>query len=220
MLIKPLGYWKGGPLGYWKGGPFQGLRIDSSLAHWNELSKETHMLTQQEILLWRWGAPGQGNPGEHCCQAAHSLGFYSHVGSFPDCLWPIVLLVLIYGPIQGSSWGHTHLFVRWFLAQEFLRSWCVYAKSLQSCLTLCDPVDCSLPGSSVHGILHTGILERVTISFSRGSYRPRDLTRVSYSSCIGGQVLYHCVTWEALGQYYGLMSPPSYWPLPDSPGWW
>ena len=43
---------------------------------------------------------------------------------------------------------------------------CAYAKSLQSCLTLCDPVDCSPPGSSVHGILQARILEWVAISFS------------------------------------------------------
>ena len=41
----------------------------------------------------------------------------------------------------------------------------------QSCPTLCDPVDCSLPGFSVHGILQARILEWVTISFSRGSSR-------------------------------------------------
>ena len=44
----------------------------------------------------------------------------------------------------------------------------------QSCLTLCDPMDCSLPGSSVHGILQARILEWVAISFSRGSSQPRD----------------------------------------------
>ena len=42
---------------------------------------------------------------------------------------------------------------------------CMYAKSLQSCPTLCDPVDCSLPGSSVHGILQPRIHEYVAISF-------------------------------------------------------
>ena len=46
----------------------------------------------------------------------------------------------------------------------------------QSCLTLCDPVDCSLPGSSVHGIFQARILEWVAISFSRGSSWPRDQT--------------------------------------------
>ena len=50
----------------------------------------------------------------------------------------------------------------------------------QLCLTLCNPVDCSLPGSSIHGILQARILEWVAISFSRGSSRPRDRTRVSH----------------------------------------
>ena len=49
----------------------------------------------------------------------------------------------------------------------------------QSCPTLCDPMDCSLPGSSVHGILQARILEWVAIFFSRGSSRPRDQTQVS-----------------------------------------
>ena len=40
--------------------------------------------------------------------------------------------------------------------------------------TLCDPVDCSLPGSSVHGILQARILEWAAIPFSRGSFQPRD----------------------------------------------
>ena len=49
----------------------------------------------------------------------------------------------------------------------------------QLCPTLCDPMNCSLPGSSVHGIFHARILEWVAISFSRGSSRPSDQTRVS-----------------------------------------
>ena len=49
----------------------------------------------------------------------------------------------------------------------------------QSCPTLCDPINCSPPGSSVHGILQASILEGVAISFSRGSFWPRDRTWVS-----------------------------------------
>ena len=49
----------------------------------------------------------------------------------------------------------------------------------QSCLTLCDPMDCSLPGSSVHGIFQAIVLKRIAISFSRGSSRLRDRTQVS-----------------------------------------
>ena len=52
----------------------------------------------------------------------------------------------------------------------------------QSCPTLCHPMDCSPPGSSVHGIFQARILEQVAISYSRGSSQSRDQTRVS---CIG-----------------------------------
>ena len=49
----------------------------------------------------------------------------------------------------------------------------------QSCLTFCDPIDCSLPGSFVHGIFQAIVLEWIAISFSRGSSQPRARTRVS-----------------------------------------
>ena len=54
----------------------------------------------------------------------------------------------------------------------------------QSCPTLCNPMDCSLPVSSAHGISLARVLEWVAISFSRGSSRPRDRTWVS---CIAGR---------------------------------
>ena len=58
----------------------------------------------------------------------------------------------------------------------------------QSCLTLCDPMDCSLPGSSLHGIPQIRILEWVAIPFSRGSSQSRDWTRV-FLHC--RPILYH-----------------------------
>ena len=62
----------------------------------------------------------------------------------------------------------------------------------QSCPILCDPMDCSPPGSSVHGDSgYWRILEWVAMLFSRGSSQPRDRTHVSNVSCIGRQVLYH-----------------------------
>ena len=60
----------------------------------------------------------------------------------------------------------------------------------QSCSTLCDPMACSLPGSSVHEILQERVLEWIAISFSRGSSLPRDWTRVSCISCTVKQILY------------------------------
>ena len=55
---------------------------------------------------------------------------------------------------------------------------CVYMLVTQSCLILCDPIDRSLPGSSVHRILQARILEWVAIPFSRGSSWPKDWTQV------------------------------------------
>ena len=57
-----------------------------------------------------------------------------------------------------------------------------YVKVTHSCPTLCDPMCCSLPGSSVHGIFHSRILEWVSIAFSRGCFQPRDWTQVTHIS--------------------------------------
>ena len=59
------------------------------------------------------------------------------------------------------------------------------AKSLQSCPTLCDPMDCSPPGTVVHGILQARTLEWVAISYAKGSSQPRNRTLVS---CISGRL--------------------------------
>ena len=59
------------------------------------------------------------------------------------------------------------------------------------CPTVCNPTDCSLPDSSVHGISQARILEWVAISYSRGSSPPRDWTSISYVSHPGRQILYH-----------------------------
>ena len=92
---------------------------------------------------------------------------------FPSFCWLSVLLV--------------HL----FLIFKSHVCMCVCAKLLQLCLTLCNSVDHSPPGSSVHGILQASTLEWVATSSSRGSFWPRDRTLTSYISCIGRQVLYH-----------------------------
>ena len=65
------------------------------------------------------------------------------------------------------------------------------AKSLQPSLTLCNPMDHSLPGSSVYGILLGRVLEWIAMPSSRGPSLPRDHARVSYISCFGRHVLYH-----------------------------
>ena len=89
--------------GFRKGDPFQGPRVGSYLTLRNELSKETHELTKQEVLLGRapgWRAVEQGSPGEWLCHKAHSLGFHCNGISF----WAVF----------GRSWlrvlsGSTHV---------------------------------------------------------------------------------------------------------------
>ena len=63
------------------------------------------------------------------------------------------------------SLGETNL-----ISPGLIRDVCACAQSLQPCLTLCDPMDCSLQGSSVHGILQARILEWIAISSSRGIF--------------------------------------------------
>ena len=78
------------------------------------------------------------------------------------------------------------------------------AKSLQSCPTLCNPMECSLPGSAVHRIIQARILEWVVVPISRGSSQPRYQTQVA---CIEGGFLTIWATWEVpSNQYPGLIS--------------
>ena len=58
--------------------------------------------------------------------------------------------------------------------------------SLQSCLTLCDPMECSLPDCSVHGILQARIPEWAAMHSFRGSSQPKDQTHISCRSCTAG----------------------------------
>ena len=74
-----------------------------------------------------------------------------------------------------------YLLISWL---QSLSQWSLWnlakVKVARLCLTLCDPMDCSLPGSSVHGILQARILEWIAVPFSRGSSQPRHWTQVSH----------------------------------------
>ena len=69
--------------------------------------------------------------------------------------------------------------------------------SLSHCPTLCDPLDWSPPGSSVHGDCPGKTAGALAVSFSRGSSQPRDHTHVSHIACMGRWILYYCLTSEA-----------------------
>ena len=81
----------------------------------------------------------------------------------------------------------------------------------QSCPTLCDPMDCSPPGSSVHGILPARILEWVAMPFSRASSQPRDQTQVS---CTAGRFFTIWAIREALAMVTVIKNDfPSLWEI-------
>ena len=91
------------------------------------------------------------------------------------------------------SWGGSHSTSSWpqgwtsrpnesdILCSQYSHNiYCMkWSEVAQSCPTLCDPMDCSPPGSSIHGIFQARVLEWVAISFSRRSSQPRNWTRVS-----------------------------------------
>ena len=81
------------------------------------------------------------------------------------------------------------------ITKFWLKVYTGYALVNESCLTLCNPMDCSPSGSSVHGIFQARILEWVAIFFYRGSSQSRAQTCIS---CTGRRILYHCSMWEAL----------------------
>ena len=82
-------------------------------------------------------------------------------------------------PLGGEFWQCVvHWRREWQTTSVFL-PWEPHSEVVQSCLTLCDPMDCSLSGSSVHGILQARILEWVAMLSSRGSYQPRNRTLIS-----------------------------------------
>ena len=109
--------------------------------------------------------------------------------------------------MDAATWicaGRESIFiynVLWLsLLSKNYSSVCVYVPvCAQSCLTLCNPMDCdpSECGSSVHGIFQARILEWVATSSSTESFWTRDQTHVSWISYIGRQILYPYATWEA-----------------------
>ena len=123
------------------------------------------------------------------CQSDNNkqlLSSYCLPGTVLRALDTLIHLVLIY--INPTKWVVFSLY-RWEKRHRRLNTSKVIqllsgrvkseSEVAQSCLTFCDPVDCSLPDSSVHGIFQALVLEWIAISFSRGSSQPRDRTRLS-----------------------------------------
>ena len=111
-----------------------------------------------------------------------------HHSSKASILWHSALFTVQLSHLYMTT-GKTIALTRWTFAgkaMSLLFNMLSESESevAQSYPALCNPMDCSLPGSSLHGILQARVLEWVAISFSRGSSQPRDQTRVS---CIPGR---------------------------------
>ena len=99
-----------------------------------------------------------------------------HVEIFSYDFWKTVWIKLTSVPLTDSPVLNSlfRIYPRTFVENRCFFSFQPHESGVpQSCLTLCDPMNCSLPGSSVHGTFQAGILDWFAISFSRGSSRPR-----------------------------------------------
>ena len=129
---------------------------------------------------------------------------FSKIGQNTYTFWPI--------NSSNANFSYNNIHNLWYFTQNrihysipactylVLRLWKQpqHVPCAQSCSTLCDPTDCNLPGSSVDGIFQTRLLERLAISFSRGSSPPRDRTCISCVSCIPDGFFTHWAVREAL----------------------
>ena len=142
-------------------------------------------MVQCSLVLWYWVSPDWGcGPFkawmERTCFQAYTWGggwiqFLGAVGrrlSFVLVMWASPFIVY---------------------CDVGLSTYCLLVT--QSCQTLCNPMDCSLPGPYVRGVLQARILEWAAISFSRRSSQTRDQSQVS---CISGRILHHWAPREAL----------------------
>ena len=114
---------------------------------------------------------------------------YAHISVFirerkHALVWPEAYPRMPYKLTREILRCNSNLVRRWvvsFEENDFFYSLCVCLVN-QSCLILCNPMDCSLPGSSGHGILQARILERIAIPFSRGSSWTREWPQVSHTA--------------------------------------
>ena len=159
-------------------------------------------------LLTGGGAQPSHCGGFSCCRAQaqslwhRGLAAPQHVGSSQ-----IRERTHVSPPGKPQSWSLTQASA--FLFFKGITVPCLVA---QLCPTLRGPLDCGLPGSSLHGIFQARILEWVTISISRGSSWPWDRTRVSCLSCqrLAAGLFTTSTTWEAQMCYWWTVTSLEY----------
>ena len=106
--------------------------------------------------------------------------------------WMASLIQRTWVWVDSGSWWWTGRpgILRFMGLQRVGHNWATELNWMRTWSTFWNPMDCSPPGFSIHGIFQARILEWVVIFFSRGSFRPRDLTHVSYISWTGRRILH------------------------------
>ena len=141
----------------------------------------SHLLSiSMQKELWMW----------FCLPSVlHKLHLWAET-VFPDVLHSLMQMTVLWLKLMLEF---TYIYGNVDLMWSLILHVCVWVTQL--CPTLCNPINCSLPGSSVHGILQARILEWVAMPFSRGSSQPRDRTQVS---CMAGGFFTVWATRDAL----------------------
>ena len=153
------------------------LALDVNLEQWMSLQSFTWFWVLRTV--WTLGK----EPGSVCL--AGSINWSRQGKAFVICKDICFFLVML-SSLSPNEDDLKNACSLWAELKEVNLSSCRHAKSLQSCPTLCDPMDCSPPGSSVHGSLQARILVWVAMPSSRGSSQPRDQTHASCVSCTAG----------------------------------
>ena len=172
-----------------------------SFVLWSDLARALEKWIRYSLKLWN------PNMRKYSGQFNKMLMFSKNFFPIYQCLYSEVykavisisiLLVKIHS--KGIKWlpkiahprdGWVRTEALNFHGRVFLLPWSCCCLVAESCLSLCDPMDCSQPGTSVHGTSQAGLLKWVAIPFSRGFSWSRYQTCIS---CTGRWIIYHCIT--------------------------
>ena len=206
--------------GHWEFGKQIFLQAFSSLHQkhcvWKE--KKSIIITISVSFWYRFGKYSTYNSHHHrhhiiicgwCCCWAAQICCQTHAHK-PSCSvwWQTVAQAAIFAALSSRIGNNVpmRLLPPPSVTDRYVVLLYVCAQSYP---TLCDPMDYSPPGSSVHGILRARILEWVAMLSSRGSSRPRDQTHVFCISCNGRWILHHlshCASLADSWQLYGALN--------------
>ena len=157
--------WEGEKMGVWH---LTGMcSAENGEGLWGQEVRDWLPFQWNALMEWREGAEPSKLP----------MGSKQHTQS-------LILLRIRVSPLELSQFPSYHTRARSLLNTRLCfplseSPYCCRRRVAQSCLTLCNPMDCSPPGSSVHGISEARILKWVATFFSRGFFRPRDWIFVS-----------------------------------------